>query len=263
MTEDAAGSTNETTDSPQGPQHAAPQALQVGTWAPPTVATVLAVTLGLAAAPLGPRDPADARDGPGRCPEIGSFAFFVALWVTMMAARTLPGVAPAVLRGVRATGRLSAGARFVASYLAVWALVGVAVYPLHRPPGTLVVGRSRSLLGSTSSHRSNCAGLGPVTSSSGRTARGHRPRSRRGAPADAAGHPRCDRAVIGCRIRTGPSADCRLRGAHAHERRRHDGPRRGGGPSRRPGARPVPHQPCPKQYPNPPRPNSSSCNPAG
>jgi hypothetical protein len=50
MTEDAAGSTNETTDSPQGPQHAAPQALQVGTWAPPTVATVLAVTLGLAAA---------------------------------------------------------------------------------------------------------------------------------------------------------------------------------------------------------------------
>ena len=31
MTEDAAGSTKETTDSPQGPQHAAPQALQGGT----------------------------------------------------------------------------------------------------------------------------------------------------------------------------------------------------------------------------------------
>jgi hypothetical protein len=44
MTEDAAGSTKETTDSPQGPQHAAPQALQVETSA------------------------------------FGSFGFFVALW---------------------------------------------------------------------------------------------------------------------------------------------------------------------------------------
>jgi predicted metal-binding membrane protein len=57
-----------------------------------------------------------------------------------MAAMMLPGAAPAVLRGVHATGRLSAGPLFVASYLAVWALVGVAVYPLYRPHGTLVAG---------------------------------------------------------------------------------------------------------------------------
>jgi uncharacterized protein HemX len=49
MTEDAAGSTKETTDSPQGPQHAALQALQGGTSALPSVAIALAVTLGLAA----------------------------------------------------------------------------------------------------------------------------------------------------------------------------------------------------------------------
>ena len=73
-----------------------------------------------------------------------------------------PGAAPAVLRGVHATGRLSAGALFVASYLAVWALLGVAVYPLYRPHGTLVAGHSRSLLGSTSSHRSNGTSAGTV-----------------------------------------------------------------------------------------------------
>jgi predicted metal-binding membrane protein len=58
----------------------------------------------------------------------------------MMAAMMLPGAAPAALRGVHATGRLSAGALFVASYLPVWALVGVAVYPRYRPHGTLVAG---------------------------------------------------------------------------------------------------------------------------
>ena len=57
MTEDAAGSTKETTDSPQGPQHAAPQALQGGTSALPSVAIALAVTLG------SPPDPGSSRSG--------------------------------------------------------------------------------------------------------------------------------------------------------------------------------------------------------
>ena len=36
--------------------------------------------------------------------QLGSFAFFVALWVSMMAAMMLPGAAPAVVRRVHAGG---------------------------------------------------------------------------------------------------------------------------------------------------------------
>src|SRR5437879_3298230 len=71
---------------------------------------------------------------------LGSFAFFVALWVSMMAAMMLPGAAPAVLRGARASGRVRAVPLFVGSYLAVWTLVGVAVYALYRPHGSFVAG---------------------------------------------------------------------------------------------------------------------------
>lgn len=131
MTEDAGRWTTGTADSPQGPEHAARQALRVRTWAPPSVATLLMVTLGLAAASWVLAIQLMRGMDPDVAPETGSFAFFMILWVTMMAAMTLPGAIPAVLRGVRATGRLSAGACFVASYLAVWALVGVAVYPLN------------------------------------------------------------------------------------------------------------------------------------
>ena len=37
---------------------------------------------------------------------LGSFAFFVALWVSMMAAMMLPGATPAVLRRVHASGHV-------------------------------------------------------------------------------------------------------------------------------------------------------------
>ena len=37
---------------------------------------------------------------------LGSFAFFVALWVSMMAAMLLPGAAPAVLRRAHASGHV-------------------------------------------------------------------------------------------------------------------------------------------------------------
>ena len=76
----------------------------------------------------------------GVATELGSFAFFVALWVTMMAAMMLPGSAPAVLRRARASGRVRAVPLFVGSYLAVWTLVGVAVYALYRPHGTFAAG---------------------------------------------------------------------------------------------------------------------------
>ena len=70
---------------------------------------------------------------------LGSFAFFVALWVSMMAAMMLPGAAPAVVRRVHAGG-VRAVPVFIGSYLAVWTLVGVAVYALYRPHGSFAAG---------------------------------------------------------------------------------------------------------------------------
>jgi predicted metal-binding membrane protein len=72
--------------------------------------------------------------------ELGSFAFFVALWVSMMAAMMLPGAAPAVVRHTHANGRVRAVPLFVASYLAVWTMVGVALYALYRPHGAFAAG---------------------------------------------------------------------------------------------------------------------------
>src|SRR5438105_6203112 len=76
----------------------------------------------------------------GVATQLGSFAFFVTVWVSMMAAMMLPGAAPAVSRRARASGRVLAVPLFVGSYLAVWTLVGIAVYALYRPHGTLAAG---------------------------------------------------------------------------------------------------------------------------
>jgi predicted metal-binding membrane protein len=67
--------------------------------------------------------------------ELGSFGFFVATWVLMMVAMMLPGAAPAVAR--RAP---FAAVPFAVSYLAIWALVGLAVYPLYQPHDSVVAG---------------------------------------------------------------------------------------------------------------------------
>jgi predicted metal-binding membrane protein len=76
----------------------------------------------------------------GVATQLGPFAFFVVLWVTMMAAMMLPGVAPAVVRRAHTNGRVPPVLLFVGSYLAVWALVGVAVYALYRPHGSSAAG---------------------------------------------------------------------------------------------------------------------------
>jgi predicted metal-binding membrane protein len=70
---------------------------------------------------------------------LGSFAFFVALWVSMMAAMMLPGAAPAVLRRAHAGG-VRAVPLFVGSYLAVWTLVGIAVYAFYALHGPFAAG---------------------------------------------------------------------------------------------------------------------------
>jgi predicted metal-binding membrane protein len=103
-------------------------------------ATALTATLGLSAAAWVVAIQQMDGMGMGVQTELGSFAFFLALWVSMMAAMMLPGAVPAVLRHARANGRLRAVPQFVVSYLAVWALVGVAVFALYRPHGSSAAG---------------------------------------------------------------------------------------------------------------------------
>jgi predicted metal-binding membrane protein len=75
--------------------------------------------------------------GPGT--SLGSFPWFLGLWVTMMAAMMLPSALPMVLlfarvsQGKRERGRIAPPtALFAASYLAVWAVYGVAAFALYR-----------------------------------------------------------------------------------------------------------------------------------
>jgi predicted metal-binding membrane protein len=101
---------------------------------------VLAATLGLAAACWAAA--AWLMDGMdmGVSTRPGSFGFFAAAWVTMMAAMMLPGAAPAVVRHARMSGTVRAAPAFAGSYLAIWALAGVVAYALDRPHGSLAAG---------------------------------------------------------------------------------------------------------------------------
>src|SRR5215469_10264935 len=106
----------------------------------PVPGIVLAVTLGLAAACWAAA--AWLMDGMdmGVTTRPGSFGFFAAAWVTMMAAMMLPGAAPAVARHARMTGTIRAAVLFSAAYLAIWALAGLVAYGLDRPHGSLAAG---------------------------------------------------------------------------------------------------------------------------
>ena len=101
---------------------------------------VLTATLGLAAASWVVAVRQMKGMDMGVATRLGSFAFFLALWVWMMAAMMLPGAAPAVSRRVQASGGVRAVPLFLGSYLAVWTLVGVAVFALYRPHGSLAAG---------------------------------------------------------------------------------------------------------------------------
>src|SRR5437762_2244351 len=104
-----------------------------------TVAT-LAATIGLAAAAWFVTVRQMHGMDMGVATQLGSFAFFLALWAVMMAAMMLPGLAPAVLSRARTSGAVRAAVPFVASYLVVWTLVGAVVYALYRPHGTSTAG---------------------------------------------------------------------------------------------------------------------------
>jgi predicted metal-binding membrane protein len=103
-------------------------------------AAALTATLGLAAASwvvaVWQMDGMDM----GAQTRLGSFGFFAGLWVLMMAAMMLPGAAPAVVRRAQAGGGVRAVPLFAGSYLAVWALAGVAVYAVYRPHGAFAAG---------------------------------------------------------------------------------------------------------------------------
>jgi predicted metal-binding membrane protein len=104
-----------------------------------TTAAALAATLGLAAGSWVVAVRQMNGMDMGVATQLGSFAFFIALWVAMMAAMMLPGAAPAVIRSAHARGARTVPL-FIGSYLAVWTLVGVAVYALYQPHGSLAAG---------------------------------------------------------------------------------------------------------------------------
>jgi predicted metal-binding membrane protein len=90
------------------------------TAAPPIV---LATTLGLAAACWAAAVWLMRGMDMGVATRPGSFGFFAAVWVAMMAAMMLPGAAPAVARQARMGGTVRAALPFTGSYLAAGAVV--------------------------------------------------------------------------------------------------------------------------------------------
>jgi predicted metal-binding membrane protein len=76
--------------------------------------------------------------GPGT--DLGSFGWYIGVWITMMAAMMLPSAAPAARGLARRTPYVPA-LLFSAGYLAVWTAYGVAAYAIYRLVGGLDIGR--------------------------------------------------------------------------------------------------------------------------
>ena len=107
--------------------------------APATTGALLA-TLGAGAAGWVIAVPRMRGMDMGVATTLGSFPAFLVVWLPMMAAMMLPGVAPSALR-VAAAGRTGVDVvRHVGAYLAVWAVVGVVVFTLYRPHSTTSAG---------------------------------------------------------------------------------------------------------------------------
>ncbi len=65
-------------------------------------------------------------DGPWT--QLGSFGWFISVWIVMMAAMMFPSVAPTVALYSRMSRDRGAPAAFVAGYLATWAAPGIVAY---------------------------------------------------------------------------------------------------------------------------------------
>lgn len=83
----------------------------------------------------------------GAATSLGSPASFIGVWMSMMAAMMLPAAVPAILVLMRTDSRLVAGLWFVASYLAVWLVFGIAAYGLYREHGHQTAGGLTILAG--------------------------------------------------------------------------------------------------------------------
>jgi predicted metal-binding membrane protein len=114
--------------------------LTTETTSPPAAWTAAALTVALAAASWVVAVHQMNGMDMGVATELGSFTFFFAAWGPMMAAMMLPGAVPAVLERARADGRVRAALLFAGSYIAVWTVVGLAVYALHQPHGSSAAG---------------------------------------------------------------------------------------------------------------------------
>lgn len=105
----------------------------------PATATVAAVLLGAAVVTwIVTIDQMDGMDG-GPGTDLGGLAWYVGVWVTMMAAMMLPSALPMVLvfskvsRDRERHGGIYAPTWvFVAGYLVAWTLYGLAAYGLYR-----------------------------------------------------------------------------------------------------------------------------------
>jgi predicted metal-binding membrane protein len=76
----------------------------------------------------------------GPATELGALASFLGLWAPMMAAMMLPAALPAVARFTKDNPRMTTGVVFVATYVAVWTAVGLAVFALYRAHGEVAAG---------------------------------------------------------------------------------------------------------------------------
>jgi len=83
----------------------------------------------------------------GVATSLGSFWFFVAVWVSMMAAMMLPGAVPALVRRARSGPSLLAVPQFAISYLTAWTAVGLIAYAVYLPHGAVVAGALTVLAG--------------------------------------------------------------------------------------------------------------------
>jgi predicted metal-binding membrane protein len=106
----------------------------------PATTTALLATVGAGAAGWVIAVPRMSGMDMGVATTLGSFPFFLSVWLPTMAAMMLPGVAPSAL-GLAAAGRTGVDVvRHVGSYLAVWAVAGVVVFALYRPHSTTSAG---------------------------------------------------------------------------------------------------------------------------
>ncbi|WP_292897821.1 DUF2182 domain-containing protein [Nitratireductor sp.] len=104
------------------------------------VALALAATLGLSALCWGVMAQRLGTMQMGPSAPLGPLPAFIAMWVTMMAAMMLPGIAPTVVKTARGGASSTAVLGFVAAYLIVWAVIGLPVYLLYQPHGTAIAG---------------------------------------------------------------------------------------------------------------------------